>query len=104
MDFNLMYWASTCQISVLENAVKIIEQGYTTRCIRLIGTFINLFNCFFAAAKLNLLMHNGELPDPGVPTPRMTIQPPCSKSNSEACPPPPDPPFLYRASMSIAHH
>jgi len=31
-------------------------------------------------------MHNGEIPDPGVPTPRMTIQPPCSKSNTAHLP------------------
>jgi len=49
-------------------------------------------------------MHNGEIPDPGVPTPRTTFQPTCSKSNTEACPPSTDPLFVYRASMSIAHH
>jgi len=60
---------------------------------------LNCYRLIFATARLmNLssLMLNGEMPDPGVPTPRMTIQPPCS----ETCPPPPDQPFLYRAFMS----
>jgi len=54
---------------------------------------LNCYRLIFATARLmNLssLMLNGEMPDPGVPTPRMTIQPPCS----ETCPPSPDQPFL----------